>query len=75
MAKSGIPSLLKSPVAMDRGLAPVGGFEGFRKFSEVADAPNAAVPKTAFPLLVSRKETVPVGEADAPLPATVAVSV
>ena len=73
-----MPSPLKSPVAMDMGLSPVAGFCEFVQFSPLMPVPSAAVPKTAFPLLVSKKDTVPVGEANPSLstePATVAVSV
>jgi hypothetical protein len=41
------------------------------------DAKSASVARAAFPLLMSTKDTVPLGdgETDVPAPATVAVSV
>lgn len=59
---------------MSRDPVPIDGFEEFKKTGPPVLEPSVAVPNTAFPLLVSRNETVPVG-AVFPLPPTVAVNV
>jgi hypothetical protein len=50
-------------------------FEEFKKLIPAVPVSSAAVPRTAFPLLVSRKDTVPVGYSNPPVPVTVAVIV
>src|SRR5271170_1678504 len=75
MTRSGIPSPLKSAV---KTVLPVFFCEETGKSEEPAKpAPvslvNAAVPRTAFPLLASTNDTMPVGKVF-PLPGTVAVN-
>jgi hypothetical protein len=47
----------------------------FVQFNAAELFPSAALPSAVFPLLVSRKDTVPVGDTALPDPVTVAVSV
>src|SRR5271170_4589202 len=77
-ARSGIPSPLKSAVKTVLPLFGVicetvaGKIEEPAK-SKPVSVVSAAVPSTAFPLLVSRNDTMPVGKAF-PSPGTVAVN-
>ncbi len=74
---SGIPSPLKSPTTMDCGAGSVAGVWVFVQVSPPnVPPPSVAVATTASPLLVSRKDTVPVGAAlRVPAPTTFAVNV
>jgi hypothetical protein len=50
------------------------GFDTLSRLNPEFNGPSVAVPRTAFPLLLSRNETVPEGT-DAPAPPTTAFSV
>jgi hypothetical protein len=76
-ARSLQPSPLKSPAAIAAGDPLITGLDEFVKPNPGVPTPNVAVVTVEFPVLVSRKEIVPVGDGDvvAPAPTTVAVRV
>jgi hypothetical protein len=67
-----MPSPLKSPIAIDDGCPPVAGDWKFCMLRIDLLGSKAALPKSAFPFVVSRKEIGPLGEGQ-PFPVTVAV--
>ncbi len=73
MARSGIPSPLKSPTTCEYGLPLDTAIDDVSKPSPGVAAPSAADARDVLPKLVSTNEIVPVGAAEPPKPTTVPV--